>query len=82
MTNIIKIWAPKFSTQEVLIAPYHVQPGINKVVFTKTRYGALLMDGAKIKSYPMVFNGKIGVHAVPIKDFEHEDSKQLSMEVV
>ena len=77
--NIIKIWTPKFSTQEVLIKPWQVKPGMNKVVFTKCRYGALLMDGDKIKSYPMIAHGKTGVLAVPIKDFTNEPTKQLTL---
>lgn len=78
--NTIEIWAPKFSTQQILIAPYHVQPGLNRIVFTKTwRDKVLLMDAAKIKSYPMQSNGSIGVYAIPIKDFEIEPTGQTDL---
>lgn len=75
--NTIEIWAPRFRDKKVLIAPYHVQPGANRVIFTKTmKHLRLLMDGAKIKSYPMESNGTIGCHAVPLKDFTKEETNQ------
>ena len=81
--NTIEIWAPRFSTQDVLIAPYHVQPGVNRIIFTKTwKDKVLLMTGEQIKSYPMQSNGKIGCYAVPVKDFEAEPTNQLKLELV
>lgn len=78
--NTISIWAPRFKDKKVLIAPYHVRPGINRIVFTKTmRDKRLLMDGAKIKSYPMESNGTIGVYAVPLGDFENEPTNQETL---
>lgn len=79
--NTIEIWAPRFKDMKVLIAPYHVKAGMNRIVFTKTwRDKVLLMDGANIKSYPMEDNGKIGCHAVPVSDFEKEENnKQLEL---
>jgi len=82
--NTIEIWAPRFKdvygekrSPVVLIAPYKVQPGMNRIIFTKTMTDKqLLMDGAKIKSYPMESNSKIGCYAVPLKDFEKEDIGQ------
>lgn len=69
--NTIEIFAPKFKTKEVLIAPYRVASGINRIVFTKTWQGVeLYMDGERIKSYPIQSNGTIDVHAVPIADFD------------
>lgn len=80
--NTIEIWAPRFKDMTVLIAPYHVQPGINRIVFTKTwRDKVLLMDGDKIKSYPMQDNGKIGCHAVPVKDFDKAETKQATLDL-
>jgi len=75
--NTIEVWAPRFHDKKVLIAPYKVQNGMNRIIFTKTmRDKRLLMDGAKIKSYPMESNGTIGCHAVPMKDFEMEKTDQ------
>ena len=80
--NTIEIWAPRFSTGHVLIAPYKVVHGMNRIVFTHTmKDKVLLMDGAKIASYPMESNGKIGCHAVPLKDFENEPTKQEKLEL-
>ena len=74
--NTIEIWAPRYSTGHILIAPYHIMAGVNRIVFTKTKHKPLLMDGARIKSYPMETNGKIGVYCVPIKDFTAEPNNQ------
>lgn len=68
--NVISIWAPKYSTSEVLVAGSKVRPGLNKVVFTKAKQVDLYMDGAKMKSYPKVSNGKIYCHAIPLGDFD------------
>ena len=79
--NTISIWAPRFKDMKVLIAPYHVQAGMNRIVFTKTwRDKVLLMSGEQIKSYPMEWNGKIGCHAVDVSDFDKEENnKQLEL---
>lgn len=80
MTNTIEIFAPRFHDMKVLIAPYKVQPGINRIIFTKTwRDKVLLMDGAKIKSYPMESNGTIGCYCVPVADFQTEPSRQEAL---
>ena len=80
-TNTIDIWAPRFKDMTVLIAPFKVQPGINRIIFTKTwQDKQLFMDGEKIKSYPMQDNGKIGCHAVPVNDFDKQETNQLNME--
>ena len=79
--NTIEIFAPRFHDMKVLIAPYHVKTGMNRIVFTKTwRDKVLLMDGANIKSYPMEWNGTIGCHAVPVDAFDKEENnKQLEL---
>lgn len=82
--NTIEIWAPRFKDKYgatrspvALVAPYRVQSGMNRVVFTKTMLGKhFLMDGAKMKSYPMESNGTIGCLAIPLKDFEREPNNQ------
>lgn len=73
MDNVIEIWAPRYSTNSVLIASHKVKAGPNKVVFTKAKHleGAVYqMDGGKIRSYPTQPNGKGVVHIVPFKDLE------------
>lgn len=75
----IDVWQPKWSTMEVLIAPYKIKPGINKVVFTKCDYPNLIMSDKKLRSYPMTHNGSIGVYRVPIADFAREKSNQLML---
>lgn len=80
MSNIIYIFAPKFSTMEVLIKPFNVKDGVNKIIFTKTwRDKVLLMEGEKIRSYPMIGHGETGVYVVPVADFQTEPSKQEAL---
>lgn len=75
--NVIEIWAPRFKDMKVLIKPWRVQPGINKIVFTKTwQDKVLLMDGEKMRTYPMEGHSESGVYAIPVNDFEKELSKQ------
>lgn len=81
-TNTIEIWAPRFSDRKVLIAPWKVVSGLNRIVFTRTKMPSLLINGAEIKKYPMETNGKIGCHAVPISAFAKEsETKQVRMQV-
>lgn len=82
MSNTISIWAPRFKDMKVLIAPHHIQSGVNRIVFTKTwNEKVFLMDGEKIKSYPMESNGSIGCHVVPVNDFEKEPTRQLEIKL-
>lgn len=75
--HTIEIWSPRFHDLKVLIKPWRIQPGINRIIFTKTwRDKVLLMDGEKIKSYPMEGHGESGVYVVPVKDFESANSNQ------
>lgn len=78
--NIIEIWAPRFKDLKVLIKPWRIQPGLNKVIFTKTwRDKELIMDGEKMKSYPMEGHGEAGVYAIPVRDFEMEETSQTQL---
>lgn len=80
--NTIEIWAPRFKDRKVLIAPWRVMSGINRIVFTRTKMPSLLINGAEIKKYPMESNGKIGCYAVPMSAFAKEsETKQIRMEV-
>lgn len=71
--NTIEIWSPRFYDQKVLIKAFQLQPGMNRIVFTKSRAWAnkeLLMDADRIRSYPIEAHGRTGVYAVPLSDFE------------
>lgn len=69
MANVIKIWAPKVSTNEVLIKKFQIKEGLNRIVFTKCNMPDLLINSAVIKQCPMVPHGKTGAFAVPLKYF-------------
>lgn len=80
MENVIEIWSPKFSTMEVLIKPFNVKDGMNKIIFTKTwRDKVLLMEGDKLRTYPMISHGKTSVYVVPVKDFDQEATRQMEL---
>lgn len=82
--NTIEIWKPRYHDMTVLIAPYRVKDGVNRIIFTKTYPNKeLFMDGAKIRTYPKQPNGKISCYAVPFIDFEvfEREDKQLTMEM-
>ena len=67
----IKIWAPKYSTNEVLVGTHHVSPGENLIVFTKAPHlegKVYSIDGLKIRSYPKQPNGKGYVYRIPMTD--------------
>lgn len=77
--NIIYIFAPRFHDMKVLIKPFNIKPGMNKIKFTKAwQDKELLMEAEKIKSYPMEAHGESGVYAVPVDDFE-KVTNQLSL---
>lgn len=80
MENVIEIWSPRFHDMKVLIAHYHVKSGMNKIIFTKTwRDKVLLMEGEKIKTYPMESNGTVGCYAIPVDDFIKAPTGQLEL---
>lgn len=80
--NTIDIWSPKFSTNEVLISPYKIKPGLNRIIFTKSNLSPLLIDSEDIRKYPLTSNGSIGVHAVPMSAFKKEELvNQIGMEI-
>ena len=68
MTNVIKIWEPRYKDDVALIASHKVKSS-NIIVFTKAKH----LEGLKfnlpssvIKSYPKSTNGKIACYAVPM----------------
>lgn len=76
-SNTIEIWAPRFKDLKVLVKPWRIKPGVNRVVFTKTWLDKiLLMDGDKMKTYPIEGHGATGVHVIPVKDFDRADTGQ------
>jgi hypothetical protein len=79
--HVIEIWCPKYSTSEVLIKPFNIKEGMNKIIFTRCKHESLLMEGEKIRTYKMIGHGRAGVYAVPLRDFIKEETKQLGMEI-
>jgi len=78
--NVIEIWAPRFKDLKVLVKPWRIQPGLNKIMFTHTwKDKILIMDGAKMRTYPMEHHGEKGVFVIPVKDFIQEKSDQLEL---
>ena len=70
--NTIDIWAPKYSTNSVLVASHKILNGNNRVIFTKAKHlegGVYEMDGEKMRTYPSQPNGKGVVHVIPFDDF-------------
>lgn len=77
----IEIWQPKYKTDSVLIATYKVSAE-NIITFTKAKHlegKEYQISGDKIRSCPVVNNGKIACYDVPmseltlVKDKETED---------
>lgn len=69
--NKIKIWAPKYSTDEVLIGSHHVAKGDNEVVFTRAPHlkgKVYTITGEKIRSFKKQINGRGYVYCVPMDE--------------
>ncbi len=67
----IKIWAPKYSTNQVLIGAHHVAPGVNEIEFTRAPHleGKIYqIDGQKIRTFTKQANGKGFVYCVPMTE--------------
>jgi hypothetical protein len=78
--NTITIFAPRFHDMKVLVKPWRIQDGVNKIIFTKTwQDKVLLMEGEKMKTYPMEGHGETGVYAIPVNDFDKQDLGQRSL---
>lgn len=72
-TNTIKIWEPKYSTNEALVGSHKVATGMNEIVFTKAPHlegKVYLMEGEKIRTYPKQPNGKGYVYCVPMTELK------------
>lgn len=67
----IEIWAPKYSTREVLIARHKVGTH-NRLTFTKASAypDVYYLSGETIKKCPITTNGKIDCYAVPLGELE------------
>lgn len=75
--NDIPILDPHYITKSVYVSKYKVKDGPNRIVFTRAKMSPLIMDGARMRTYPLTTNGKIPVYRIPLADFEREDlSKQ------
>lgn len=67
----IKIWAPKYSTNEVLIGAHHVKTGVNEIIFTKAPHlegKVYQITGDKIRTFKKQANGKGFVYCVPMTE--------------
>lgn len=83
MNTISDIFAPRFKDRKVLVAPYRIQPGMNRIIFSKTmKDKAFYMDASKMKSYPQESNGTIGCYAIPLADFEVKKVNEDQMELL
>lgn len=75
MNTPIEVWAPKYSTDSVLIGTHHVKDGLNTIVFTKANHlkgGVYSIDGKNARTYPKQPNGKGFVYVVPFIDLKCE----------
>ena len=86
--NEIKIFAPKFKTNTVLVATWKVKPGMNRIRFTKTWLDKiLLMEADRLMTYPIVGNGSLNpvtrkpntFYNVPVDDFAKADTGQIAL---
>lgn len=69
--NMIEIWCPKYSTDEVLIGTHKVSDGENKIIFTKAPHlkgNVYTIQGDTIRSYRTQKNGKGSVYVVPMSE--------------
>lgn len=77
---MIEIWAPKYSTNEVLIATHKVQEGINKIVFTKANHlkGKVYeIDSETIRKGKKQPNGKGYVYVVSMDEMKEVTRQPL-----
>ena len=73
--NVICIWQPKYSTQEVLVATQKVRDGKNYIFFVADRNWVDLysFDGTKVKQNCKISsNGKIPVYDIPLSYLNNE----------
>lgn len=67
---MIEIWAPKYSTNEVLIATHAVRDGDNLLYFSKAphlRGKIYKVDGALVRKCKKQKNGRGQVYCVPFE---------------
>lgn len=66
----IRIWEPKYSTKQVLIATRKVVDR-NRIVIERGAYaGEYFIAGDVVKSYPIGSNGRIPCYLVPLAQLE------------
>lgn len=66
---MIEIWNPRWHDRRVLIAKYKVHPGINQIIFTKSKClkdRIYKVDAEIITKYPTETNGSIPCYSVPL----------------
>jgi hypothetical protein len=79
MYNDIEIWQPRFHDRKVLIKPFNIKEGLNRVIFTKCDMPNLIISSRMIRNCPMEEHGSKGVYAVPLEMFSKEKTNQISM---
>ena len=65
----IDVWEPKYSTRKALVACYKVKPGINAIIFSRSKSmsGIYYFDGDNvINGIDPIFNGKIFIYEIPL----------------
>lgn len=70
--HTIEIWAPKYSTDEVLIQKAKVKEH-NRIIFTKAKHLAgkeFYISKDKIKQFPTQDNGGKPVYRVPMRELK------------
>lgn len=77
----IEVWEPRWHDRVALVGCHHVRPGLNVIVFpkTKTMPGEYPMDGTKLRSYPVGTNGVIRCYEVPLADLVQADADQARL---
>lgn len=68
----IKIWAPKYSTNEVLVGKHHIKE-FNRIIFTKAKHLAgkeFFISSKKIRGYPTQSNNGKPMYVVPFDDLQ------------
>ena len=73
MSKIIEIWAPKFSTKEVLISTKKVVSGTNIIKFTKVKSmegKEYHIEDTEIRQCRVQPNGVGEVYVVPLSKFK------------
>lgn len=70
--NVIKVWAPRYSTGHALIQKAKVKD-YNKIIFTKAKHlegKEFFISAEKIKTFPKQDNGGKDCYVVPMRELK------------